>query len=72
MPVLLRCSTLFQLLQSLPPDVRAQVAAVAIDGTSATTLLLDAGTGEMLADAKLYNEAQSGEVVQRAKVCMGV
>ena len=62
------CSALFQLLRSLPAAVRARLAAIAIDGTSATTLLVDAGSGEVLAPPKMYDEMQGAEAVQRAKV----
>lgn len=61
-------SALFQLLGSLPKAVKARLAAIAIDGTSATALLVDGETGRVLAAPKMYDEAQSPEVVQRAKV----
>jgi sugar (pentulose or hexulose) kinase len=60
---------LFQLLASLPAGVRRQVRALAIDGTSSTSLLVDAASGRLLAPAKLYDEAQAPEAVQAAKVC---
>lgn len=62
------CSALFHVLESLPIQLKGRVVSLAIDGTSATTLLVDGASGEPLADPKLYNEAQSAEVVQRAKV----
>ena len=59
---------LWKLLSSLPPEVREDVAALAIDGTSATALLVDMGSGRALLPAKLYNEAQGSEAVAAAKV----
>ena len=61
-------SVLWKLLASLPPEVREDVAALAIDGTSATALLVDMGSGRALLPAKLYNEAQGSEAVAVAKV----
>lgn len=58
---------LFELLSSLPESARQQVVSLAIDGTSATTMLLDANSGDMLAPAKLYNEAQGADAVLAAK-----
>ena len=43
---------------------------MAIDGTSATTILLDKETGDTLAAAELYHEEQPAQVVARAKVVM--
>lgn len=51
----------------MPPAHRQRVASLAIDGTSATTLLIDAATGRCLAPPKMYNEAQSAAAVARAK-----
>lgn len=59
---------LFDLIAALPPAVTSQVAAVAFDGTSSTSLLVDAATGRVLAAPKLYDEAQGPEAVQAAKV----
>lgn len=59
---------LFELLGGLPADVRARVAALAIDGTSSTALLLDAADGRLLAPPKLYDEAQGPDAVAAAKV----
>lgn len=57
---------LFELVGSVPQDVRQHVAAVAIDGTSATTMLVDRNTGASLAPPKLYSEAQGADVVRQA------
>lgn len=59
---------LFELIAALPQDVIANIGSIAIDGTSATALLADAHTGQVLAPAKLYNEAQGEAAVTAAKV----
>lgn len=66
--VWLLCRVLFELVAALPQDVVASTGAIAIDGTSATALLVDAATGSVLAPPKLYNEQQGPEAVQTAKV----
>ncbi|KAG2426897.1 hypothetical protein HXX76_012684 [Chlamydomonas incerta] len=60
---------LFELIDCLDPALRAGVAAVAFDGTSATALLVDPRDPArgVLAPAKLYNEAQSKEMAAAAK-----
>lgn len=60
-------SALFSLLQQVPQDVKDSVCSLSIDGTSATTLLLDVASGELLRPPKLYNEAQGAHIVQLAK-----
>lgn len=62
------CRALFDLLGRIPNEVISKVERVAFDGTSATTILLDSSSGAILADAKLYNEAQDDAVVQAAAV----
>ena len=52
-------ATLANLLQSVPSIIRDETRAIAIDGTSATSLLVDASSGRILAPPKLYNEAQT-------------
>ncbi|KAK9805292.1 hypothetical protein WJX72_011497 [[Myrmecia] bisecta] len=59
--------SLGELLGKLPPKVRQAIASIAIDGTSATSLLLDRQTGQVLAPAKLYNESQGGAIVKLAQ-----
>lgn len=61
------CRVLFDLIAALPEDVRSYVSAVAIDGTSATAMLVDGTNGRPLAPVKLYNEGQSSEAVQAAQ-----
>lgn len=60
-------SALWRLMDALPAEQRACTASIAIDGTSATTLLIDGDTGEVLAAPRMYNEAQPAEAVARAK-----
>ena len=61
------CSALWKLLASIPAEQRRRIASLAIDGTSATTLLIDGDSGRCLAPPKMYNEAQPAAVVARAK-----
>lgn len=49
--------TLFSLLEDVPADLRPYVASISIDGTSATTVILDSTTEEPLSKAFLYNES---------------
>ncbi|XP_028765628.1 D-ribulose kinase isoform X1 [Neltuma alba] len=49
--------TLFLLLEDIPSDVRKHIASISIDGTSATTLIVDSDTGEPLGRPFLYNES---------------
>ncbi|KAJ1288315.1 hypothetical protein BS78_02G079800 [Paspalum vaginatum] len=50
-------AALFQLLADIPPVHRPSVSSVSIDGTSATTLIVDSASGELLAGPFLYNES---------------
>ncbi|XP_074275446.1 D-ribulose kinase isoform X3 [Silene latifolia] len=49
--------TLFSLLGDVPSDLRPLVASIAVDGTSATTLIINSSTGEPLCKPLLYNES---------------
>ncbi|KAK9677811.1 hypothetical protein RND81_11G169200 [Saponaria officinalis] len=49
--------TLFSLLDDIPVDLRPLVASIAVDGTSATTLIINSSTGEPLCRPLLYNES---------------
>ena len=51
---------LWDLLAGLPGSVRSGCGAIAIDGTSATCLLVDASTGAPLTPPLLYNDACPG------------
>lgn len=50
-------AALFQLLADIPPVLRPSISSISIDGTSATTLIVDSDTGELLAGPFLYNES---------------
>ncbi|XP_038714428.1 D-ribulose kinase isoform X2 [Tripterygium wilfordii] len=50
-------TTLFSLLEDVPVHLRPLVASISIDGTSATTIILDGNTGEPLCRPFLYNES---------------
>ncbi|PVH63781.1 hypothetical protein PAHAL_2G105000 [Panicum hallii] len=50
-------AALFQLLGDIPPAHRPSISSISIDGTSATTLIVDSETGELLAGPFLYNES---------------
>ncbi|RCV10426.1 hypothetical protein SETIT_2G111300v2 [Setaria italica] len=50
-------AALFQLLDDIPPAHRPFISSISIDGTSATTLIVDSETGELLAGPFLYNES---------------
>lgn len=56
------------LLEQIPAEVKSEARRLAFDGTSATAILLDADTGSVLENAKLYNEAQPQASVTAAKV----
>mmetsp|Transcript_4550 Transcript_4550/g.8285 ORF Transcript_4550/g.8285 Transcript_4550/m.8285 type:complete len:267 (-) Transcript_4550:808-1608(-) len=58
---------LWGLIAELPAEVAAAVRAVAVDGTSATTMLIDEVDGALLAPAKLYDEAQDATVTAIVK-----
>ncbi|KAJ0962196.1 hypothetical protein J5N97_030024 [Dioscorea zingiberensis] len=49
--------TLLLLLEDLPPTLRPYISSISIDGTSATTLIIDSNTGELLCKPFLYNES---------------
>ncbi|CAA3017317.1 xylulose kinase isoform X1 [Olea europaea subsp. europaea] len=49
--------TLFALLKDIPVGLRSTVVSISIDGTSATTIILDSKTGESLCKPFLYNES---------------
>ncbi|KAJ4785576.1 Xylulose kinase [Rhynchospora pubera] len=49
--------TLFELLNDVPEEYRPNVASISIDGTSATTLIINRDNGEVLSGPFLYNES---------------
>ncbi|KAL9173901.1 hypothetical protein ABFS82_02G018800 [Erythranthe guttata] len=50
-------TTLFGLLEDIPVSLRPAVASISIDGTSATTIIVDGKTGEPLCKPFLYNQS---------------
>ncbi|KAL6963800.1 D-ribulose kinase [Sarracenia purpurea var. burkii] len=48
--------TLHSLLEDVPVILRPLIASISIDGTSATTIIVDSQTGEPLGRPFLYNE----------------
>lgn len=48
---------LFHLLSDIPPLHRPSISSISVDGTSATTLIVDRKKGEILAGPFLYNES---------------
>ncbi|XP_022146251.1 uncharacterized protein LOC111015510 isoform X2 [Momordica charantia] len=50
-------TTLFSLLEDVPNHYRHLVASISIDGTSATTMIVDSNTGQPLSKPFLYNES---------------
>ncbi|KAF6160537.1 hypothetical protein GIB67_019477 [Kingdonia uniflora] len=49
--------TLFLLLEDVAVTLRPFIASISIDGTSATTIIVDSNTGEPLCTPFLYNES---------------
>eukprot|EP00897_Mesotaenium_endlicherianum_P009640 jgi/Mesen1/8704/ME000052S08125 len=58
-------TTLFSLLSDLPPGVRSRVAAISMDGTSATTMIVDRHACSTCSPSHLalFTGSQSGESV---------
>ncbi|KAK9113029.1 hypothetical protein Scep_020548 [Stephania cephalantha] len=50
-------TTLFSLLEDVPASLRPFISSISIDGTSATTMIVDSKTGEPLHKPFLYNES---------------
>ncbi|KAF9603657.1 hypothetical protein IFM89_037316 [Coptis chinensis] len=48
--------TLFTLLEDVPVNLRGFVSSISIDGTSATTIIIDSNTGDPLCRPFIYNE----------------
>ena len=62
--------SLWGILDALPADVRAAAKYLAVDGMSATALLVDGRSGEQLAAPMLYNDSQPADVVTAVKVLL--
>jgi len=60
-------TALFGLVADVPPEARERIVSISIDGTSATSMLLDAATGSLLAKPLLYNETGSPEALEAVK-----
>eukprot|EP01023_Acetabularia_acetabulum_P066041 TRINITY_DN8844_c0_g1_i3.p1 TRINITY_DN8844_c0_g1~~TRINITY_DN8844_c0_g1_i3.p1 ORF type:complete len:463 (-),score=70.52 TRINITY_DN8844_c0_g1_i3:97-1485(-) len=58
---------LFQLLGSIDNGMKSNIQSIAFDGTSATCMLIDKITGQILTQPKLYNESQSKQSVDFVK-----
>ncbi|DBA69471.1 hypothetical protein WJX79_006379 [Trebouxia sp. C0005] len=58
---------LHELLEQLPLEWRQRTAAIAVAGTTTTSLLVDRRDGSVLADPILYNEPQGQHVVSSAE-----
>lgn len=54
--------SLYQLLSQIPQTIRAQLGAIALNGTSSTVMLCDAA-GHPITEPLMYNDAQSGSVL---------
>ncbi|WP_448603728.1 FGGY-family carbohydrate kinase [Thermoleptolyngbya sp.] len=59
-------NTLFALIAEIPAEIRATLAAIALDGTSSTVLLCDAG-GTPLAEPLLYNDSRGSAVLDQVQ-----
>lgn len=58
--------TLFDLIAQIPPRLRQQIRAIAINGTSSTVLLCDA-TGTPVTTPLMYNDARGVTVLEQLK-----
>ena len=58
--------TLFTLIAQIPLEVRTQIEAIAINGTSSTVLLCDP-KGNAITEPLLYNDSRGREVLERVR-----
>jgi hypothetical protein len=65
-------SALFSNLEKLGSSVRRRLQSIAIDGTSATALLVDRRDGAVMVAPKLYNEGQPDAAVAEVHVSTGI
>jgi D-ribulokinase len=56
--------TLFDLIRSVPVEIATRISRIAIDGTSATVVLCDAG-GQIIGMPLAYNDSRSAAVLER-------
>ncbi|GJP48488.1 hypothetical protein CLOM_g7774 [Closterium sp. NIES-68] len=61
-------AALFRLLREIPEELRRRVAAVSLDGTSATTMVVSSSTFEPVIKPMMYNEAGTPEAVAAVAV----
>jgi sugar (pentulose or hexulose) kinase len=54
---------LFSLIAQIPQDIRGEIRAIAIDGTSSTVLLCNA-TGQPITEPLMYNDGRGVEVME--------
>ena len=47
---------LWALLDAMPEEVKARIAAISVDGTSGTVLIVDGASGDLLCPPMMYNE----------------
>ncbi|EAW36689.1 FGGY-family carbohydrate kinase [Lyngbya sp. PCC 8106] len=59
-------TTLFDLIVQIPVELRRQTGAIAIDGTSGTTLLCDR-QGKPITSPLLYNDGRGVEMIEKIK-----
>jgi len=59
-------AALFELIIAIPPSIRKQLSAIAINGTSSTVLLCDA-KGQTVTTPLLYNDKRGKETLDKVK-----
>ena len=62
------CRALDVVMDTLPLDIRSNITSLAVDGTSATALLVDRDSREFLATPLMYYMAQGPEYVEAVRV----
>ena len=59
-------AALMSLIEQIPQRLRSLIGAIALDGTSSTVLLCDAG-GQPVAEPILYNDARASDVLDHVR-----
>ena len=57
---------LFALIEQIPKEIRGEIKAIAIDGTSSTVLLCDAA-GQPIDEPLMYNDGRAVEVMEKLR-----
>jgi D-ribulokinase len=57
---------LFTLIEQIPQELRGEIRAIALNGTSSTVLLCD-NSGNPIAEPLLYNDARGAEVMEKVR-----